>query len=172
MIKINFNKYKKHLIVIFVVILVVLGFYYYKNKGPEMKLITNSEEYGEFIAKGGSETEYLEWVKELEKLDNYGGKTPEETLDLYIKALESGDFELASKYFVLEDQEREFDELVTLDQSKIDSYLEVLKDEEKVIRYNEIMETYSIEVPFEKEFALLVKFIKNKETDIWKLESI
>jgi len=32
--------------------------------------------------------------------DTYGGKTPEETLDLFIAAVEKGDYELASKYFV------------------------------------------------------------------------
>lgn len=35
---------------------------------------------------------------ELQMADNYGGKTPEETLDLYINALKVGDIELASKY--------------------------------------------------------------------------
>lgn len=36
--------------------------------------------------------------------DTYGGATPEETLKLYIEALEKGDFELASKYWVFEKQ--------------------------------------------------------------------
>ena len=37
--------------------------------------------------------------------DTYGGKTPEETYDLFISALKKGDTDLASKYFVIEDQE-------------------------------------------------------------------
>ncbi|MEX2053272.1 MAG: hypothetical protein WD898_03545 [Candidatus Paceibacterota bacterium] len=37
--------------------------------------------------------------------DKFGGKTPEETFDLFIFALEKGDIELASKYFVLNKQE-------------------------------------------------------------------
>jgi len=40
------------------------------------------------------------------KADTYGGKTPEETMDLFIAALENGDIELASKYFVLEKQDQ------------------------------------------------------------------
>ena len=47
--------------------------------------------------------------KQIEKLyrdDKYGGKTPEETFDLFIAALEKGDIELASKYFVLNKQEQ------------------------------------------------------------------
>jgi hypothetical protein len=39
------------------------------------------------------------------KADTYGGATPEETLKLFIDALEKKDYELASKYFVVEEQE-------------------------------------------------------------------
>jgi len=35
--------------------------------------------------------------------DTYGGKTPQETLDMFINALEKGDIELAAKYFALDD---------------------------------------------------------------------
>lgn len=34
--------------------------------------------------------------------DTYGGKTPEETLQMFIDALKKGDMELASKYFMLD----------------------------------------------------------------------
>ncbi|MDP3729143.1 MAG: hypothetical protein Q8R26_00080 [bacterium] len=34
--------------------------------------------------------------------DTYGGKSPQETLDMFITALEKGDIELASKYFLLD----------------------------------------------------------------------
>jgi hypothetical protein len=56
-----------------------------------------------FIEK--SQEEYLANIErnkaallEMQKNDTYGGKTPEETLDLYISALKAGDIELASKY--------------------------------------------------------------------------
>mgnify|MGYP001565071791 CR=1 FL=1 len=35
--------------------------------------------------------------------DTYGGKTPQETLDLFVAALRAGDVELASKYFLLDE---------------------------------------------------------------------
>jgi hypothetical protein len=38
------------------------------------------------------------------KADTYGGETPEETLRFFIDALEKKDYELASKYFVVEEQ--------------------------------------------------------------------
>jgi hypothetical protein len=37
------------------------------------------------------------------KADTYGGKTPQETLGLFETALKSGDVDLASKYFVLDE---------------------------------------------------------------------
>jgi len=39
------------------------------------------------------------------KNDTWGGKTPEETLQLFITALEAGDVDLAAKYFMLETDE-------------------------------------------------------------------
>jgi len=38
--------------------------------------------------------------------DKYGGKTPEETFDMFLDALRKGDIDLASKYFVLDKQEQ------------------------------------------------------------------
>ena len=35
--------------------------------------------------------------------DTYGGKTPQETLDLFVAALKAEDVDLASKYFMLDD---------------------------------------------------------------------
>src|SRR3989344_1148709 len=48
---------------------------------------------------------YLAWEENYKKAmreDTYGGKTPEETLQMFIEALEKEDVELASKYFALE----------------------------------------------------------------------
>jgi len=36
--------------------------------------------------------------------DNYGGKTPEETFNMFVGALENNDFEMASRYFIIEKQ--------------------------------------------------------------------
>ena len=42
---------------------------------------------------------------EMAMADTFGGQTPQETLEMFIKAVEKGDYELASKYFVLKKQE-------------------------------------------------------------------
>ncbi|HPT40104.1 MAG TPA: hypothetical protein PLQ44_00655 [Candidatus Paceibacterota bacterium] len=49
---------------------------------------------------------YNEMMDKISKTlteDTYGGKTPQETLDMFINALEKGDIELAGKYFALDD---------------------------------------------------------------------
>jgi len=43
--------------------------------------------------------------------DTYGGRTPQETLQMYISAVEKGDYELASKYFVEKARDKELDSL-------------------------------------------------------------
>lgn len=51
--------------------------------------------------------------------DKYGGKTPEETFDMFIAALEKGDVELASKYFVIQKQENWLKTLQAYEDKKI-----------------------------------------------------
>lgn len=53
--------------------------------------------------------------------DTFGGKTPEETYDLFISALKKGDIELASKYFTIE---RQGSWLETLEKYDDNNYLE------------------------------------------------
>jgi len=51
----------------------------------------------------------LEQIEELERQyreDPYGGDTPEETLELFTQALKAGDIDLASKYFLPDEQEK------------------------------------------------------------------
>lgn len=45
-----------------------------------------------------------QWEKPYRE-DKYGGKTPEETYDMFLDALRKGDTTLASKYFIIEKQE-------------------------------------------------------------------
>ena len=65
--------------------------------------------------------ELVKEIKRIEKenyeqklADKIGGKTPQETLDLFIQAIEKNDYELASKYFIIEKQEEVKKELLAL----------------------------------------------------------
>lgn len=48
---------------------------------------------------------------EAYKNDNYGGKTPEETFDMFLDALKNSDIELASKYYELNVRQKALDGL-------------------------------------------------------------
>ncbi|MBI2047684.1 MAG: hypothetical protein HYT27_00950 [Parcubacteria group bacterium] len=49
---------------------------------------------------------YFEDIQEEYNNDTYGGAAPEETLQLFISALEAEDIELASKYFLPDEREK------------------------------------------------------------------
>ena len=48
---------------------------------------------------------YQEKVLAELKADTYGGKTPEETLRLFVEALEKGDYDLASRYVIYNERD-------------------------------------------------------------------
>ncbi|MDO8592494.1 MAG: hypothetical protein Q7R92_01810 [bacterium] len=58
--------------------------------------------------------------------DTYGGKTPQETLQMYIEAVEKGDYELASKYFIGANQKKELEGFKEADEIKKLYYLGIL----------------------------------------------
>lgn len=60
--------------------------------------------------------------------DTYGGKTPQETLAMFIESVEAGDYALASKYFIGEKQEEWFQGLKTL--SNVEEFLRVIRNSE------------------------------------------
>lgn len=57
------------------------------------------------------------------KNDKYGGKTPQETYEMYVNALKKQDIELAAKYYYFEKQDREEKRLKELkEQNKLKQY--------------------------------------------------
>ncbi len=58
--------------------------------------------------------------------DTIGGNTPQETLNMFIKAVEAGNYELASKYMVIEEQEKWKEDLSTA--KNVDFLLNNLKE--------------------------------------------
>jgi|SRR3990172_10217389 len=59
--------------------------------------------------------------------DTYGGKTPQETLQMYIDAVEKGDYELASKYFIGDNQEEELRSFDGATDENINKVINLLK---------------------------------------------
>ena len=88
---------KRRLFVVFgiiaLIVIAVLLIQYFEPEAVERREgRKNTEEFVEL---------YEGWQKQLSE-DTYGGKTPQETLNMFIEALRNEDLELASKYFAPE----------------------------------------------------------------------
>ena len=99
--------------------------------------------------------------------ETYGGKTPQETLRMYIDAVEKGDYELASKYFVYENQEEWEQRLVNIKNAdRIQSFLNPLREALKDTgEYSEDGITFSFHDPVG---VSLIKY----PNDTWKILDI
>ena len=65
----------------------------------------------------------MEAERAAKMADTYGGKTPAETLSMYIDAVKKGDYELASKYFVEQNRKTELDKFNGATTDKITSFI-------------------------------------------------
>jgi hypothetical protein len=103
--QINWRQFGKHWIVVFILaILAAFVIWGMLNSGPWLRRLQD------WRAARALQSE----VEKVYRNDKYGGKTPEETFDMFIAALEKGDVELASKYFVIEKQESWRQSLATI----------------------------------------------------------
>lgn len=105
-------------ILLFILMIAELGMRYYDTWHSQKR-----------VEELAAELERLEQEDYAKKAaDTIGSATPRETLDMFIDAVEAGDYELASKYFVLEKQEEELNELIELnDNNNVVWLLKVLK---------------------------------------------
>lgn len=105
-------------------------------------------------------------LKALQEADTFGGATPYETLEMYIAAVEKGDFELASKYFVIEKQEAELNKLKTSPKENVANINNLLKQAQKEEgSYSLDRDAFTIDVPILVDFWLYPK-------GIWKINEI
>lgn len=101
-----------------------------------------------------------------EMADTYGGKTPQETLEMYIAAVEKGDYELASKYFVIGEKEKELKSFSGVSPEKLLEYVSLLREALKSDgKYDTQHKYFSVEKPVSVRFILY-------PNGIWKLEGI
>ena len=109
--------------------------------------------------------------------DVYGGKTPQETLNLFISALEKEDIELASKYFILRsDGSPDLRWLEGIKKIKEENGLGIIISDlksAKMVEQDVNLKTTWFSVFDEQENIskeILLKF--NQYSGIWKIESL
>lgn len=125
-----------------------------------------------------------EKIKELQRADTYGGRTPQETLDLFIEALRAEDIVLAAKYFAIDLNEQEYNKDYYLTKKRWEDGLRQSKEEGKL---DEIADTLARAKPtgsplggrfgFEVRdsngaVAANVDMRFNEESGVWKIESM
>lgn len=109
--------------------------------------------------------------------DTYGGKTPQETLDLFVAALRSGDMELASKYFLIREE---------VPREEWVEYLSSVKERGLLTKMADDIEDRSVSDPKNRldendfkfvlyanagEVGVRIDMQFNKYSNVWKIES-
>ena len=165
------KRFWKFFIGFLVIIIVVGGGYflwdrYFSPQAKYLRKITEGQKQYQQVVE--------EYKKEL-KADTYGGKTPEETLKMFVAALRKGDVDLASKYFFID---------ASGDRSKWVNYLNDIKERgymtkmaNDLEKYNEAEPTFGPYYIFvylndDKTIGLQINMILNQEAQIWKIESM
>ncbi len=118
-----------------------------------------------------SQKKKIEQIEKTIKNDTYGGKTPEETLRMFIDAVEAGDYELASKYFTVEKRKGEKLRLVNIGkQKKLKVYVDILR---QLKPWRSSLNEDEFMMRSETDFGgpLFVYFIRYP-SGIWKINEI
>jgi len=143
---------------------------------------TNAEDQA-FDERTRNAQQSMEELEAALAADTYGGKTPEETLQLFIGALKKGDINLASKYFTLDTNTQSPDYLTHrkweegLRQAQTNNQIsEIINDVPKFTLSNRNTGTNQM-----IEFVITddkgdvernITFRLNEQSQVWKIESL
>ena len=144
-------------IILFVLMLTELGLRYYDRWHGQKRV----EELARELERIESER------TAAQAADTIGGETPQETLRMFIDAVEAGDYELASKYFVIEKQEEWEEDLEEVGLTdNLNSLLDPLVSAQNSVGdYSDKKDKYFIHEP------VLISFILYPSGN-WKIEEI
>lgn len=169
------KSYLKHIAGLLGLIVLVGGSFFVWSMyfSPEAKYIQKVEKsMAELPGK-------IEAYKKDMEADIYGGKTPEETLQMFIDALKKDDIELASKYFALDDDTAQKDQAhlnnltKAKEENRIPKIIEILSKAEIDSELNGANENSVWFVVFEGEELIADINLKfNKYSKVWKIESL
>lgn len=121
---------------------------------------------------------YTEWEKNYNKAmteDVYGGKTPEETLKMFIEALKKEDIELASKYFTLNEAGKVDQEWVNglkkaKEEGKLQGIANLATQAKLTYKDNDgaLFKLYDSA----GEIKVMIEIKLNEFSKVWKIESL
>ena len=114
-------------------------------------------------------------LKKLYENDHYGGKTPEETLQLFVEALKKKDYKLAAKYYVPEKWDKMEGEMKNWVEEYPDSSEQFIEDYNNNgidSKINKILNQAVIKVYIDKErkeVPFRIEMQLNQINHIWKI---
>jgi len=156
------------IITVVLIVVVLLGgilswiFYFSPEAKQERELQKNYEQAQETLSR----------LEEEARADVYGGKTPEETLQLFIEALQGEDFELASKYFAVNGplSQNEWKEKI---ESGSDGFLTIASKAVPTLGQDQSDTTFWFSVyNNNEEVEQLIEMSFNEFSGVWKIESL
>lgn len=161
----NMNNWTyKHFVTLFLaIILVTVGGYF---------IWSNFFKYDILKVYQNAEKNYVEAMQ----ADTYGGKTPQETLDLFVAALKSGDVELASKYFLINENASREEWVKYLSSVKERGLLakmanDIERDAKPLTNSDENKFAFGL---FNKDGIIAIEIVMrlNTYTEVWKIEGL
>lgn len=151
--------------------IVVAGGFWYWNAHNKPFVARDFDEVAAELKDPKKIERYAKQLEEAYKKDFDGGDTPEETLNLFIAALKVGNTDLAAKYFLLEEQEKQRKELqVGKEKGNIDFFLSFLMKAEN--RSGNEDERAIMTVVENGKAVMSIEFVRNPYTKKWKIESL
>ena len=126
---------------------------------------------------------YNSAIKTMEdalRADTYGGKTPQETLNMFVSALKAGNLDLASKYFYLDTNPDSPDYLTRkkweegLKKSGADGRVPIILKSLSTVKITGQTEFGATFESFDArgDVSVLVELRLNKYSGVWKIESM
>ena len=155
-----------------IILLVLAGYWLWNNR-----LSLEAKQAREMNANYDKYFAYQASLEEKMRNDTYGGKTPQETLNLFIDALRKEDIDLAFQYFVLkENGERDpkwREGLArTRDAGKLQEVANSLSKAKPDLDGRAYEEDYKFYVEENGTIKIYVDMELNEYSSVWKIESL
>ncbi len=109
--------------------------------------------------------------------DTYGGKTPQETLDLFVEALRAEDIELASKYFIVGENDKIDEKWIeglrkTKESGKLQKVANLLLKAKPDIKSRSSEKDFKFSTYEDGELKVYINLEFNEYSGVWKIESL
>lgn len=103
------------------------------------------------------------------KTDIFGGASPEETIALYVEAVENGEYATASRYYIPDKQEQEFRKFLSANKYDVKSYIEKINKPGEGM-YSEDKRNFTLRIPFDgPDYFIRLEL---NQYNVWKIIEI